>query len=154
MMQKPSLDFRKTENGILRIKMLYSNHHYLDGDPSVVIAAAWEMIKDFVRDDVERYQILGALISLKVYAPNEEARCGLVGWPTKQQFREIAWHIVEILADQKSKVVKLKNRFKNAPQLNAQGGLIETSILTIECNNCMIDEPWSWNKKWVSTKFI
>ena len=59
MIQKPSLDFRKAENG-------NSNHHYLDGDPSVVIAAAWEMIKDFVRDDGERYHILSALISLKV----------------------------------------------------------------------------------------
>ena len=121
------------------------------GAPSKVIAAAWEMIKDFVRDDVERYHILWGLIFLKVYAPNEEIHCGLVGWPTKQQFREIAWHIIEILADQKDKVIKLKNRFKNAPQ--PQGGLIETPTLTIDCTDCMIDEPWPWNKKWVSPKF-
>ena len=89
--------------------MLASNHHYLDGAPSVVIAAAYEMNKeDFVRDDVEQYHILWAIIFLKVYAPNEKTRCGLVGWPTKQQFREIAWHIVEILADPKEKVIKLK----------------------------------------------
>ena len=122
------------------------------GAPSKVIAAAWEMIKDFVRDDIERYHILWGLIFLKVYAPNEEVHCGLVGWPTKQQFREIAWHIVEILADQKDKIIKLKNRFKNAPP-NAQGGLIETPKLTIDCTDCMIDEPWPWNKKWVSPKF-
>ena len=52
--------------------MLYSNHHYLDGDPSVVIAAAWEMIKGFVRDDVECYHTLWVLIFLMVYAPNKD----------------------------------------------------------------------------------
>ena len=97
----------------------------------------------------------GRLFFLKVYAaPNEEAHCGLVGWPTKQQFRESAWHIVKILADQKSKVIRLKNRFKNAPQPNAHGGLIETPTITINCTDyIMIDEPLPWNKKWVSTKF-
>ena len=70
---------------------------------SAVIAATWEMIKDFVRDDVEQYHILWAIIFLKVYAPNEKTRCGLIGWPTKQQFREIAWYIVKILANQKHK---------------------------------------------------
>ena len=95
----------------------------------------------------------GRLFS-KENAPNEEeVHCGLVGWPTKQQLRETAWHIVKILADQKDKVIKLKNRFKNAPQPYAQRWFIETSTLTIDCTNCMIDEPRSWNKKWVSTKF-
>ena len=36
------------------------------GVPSVVIIAAWELIKDFVNDDVERYHILWSLIFLKV----------------------------------------------------------------------------------------
>ena len=70
-----------------------------------------------------------------MYATNEEVHCGLVGLPTKQQFREIARHVVEILANQKDKVIKLKNRFKNAPQPNAQGGLIETHTLTLDCTN-------------------
>ena len=69
----------------------------------------------------DSYHILWGLIFLKVYAPNEEVHCGLVGWPTKQQFREISWHIVKILADQKSKIIKLKNRFKNAPQPQKEG---------------------------------
>ena len=107
-MQKPSFQIsgknRKwdSEDKDARFKLLF-------GAPSVVIAAAYEMNKeDFVRDDVEQYHILWAIIFLKVYAPNEKTRCGLVGWPTKQQFREIAWHIVEILADPKEKVIKLK----------------------------------------------
>jgi hypothetical protein len=67
----------------------------------------------------------------------------------------VAWRITAILANQNDKVVGLKTRFKNAPQPNAQGGLIETFLLTVGCTNCiMINEPWPWNKKWISTKFI
>ena len=106
-MQKPSLDFQQTENGN-ESKDKDARFKSLFGAPFVVIAADWELIKDSIRDDVERYHILWALIFLKVYAPNEEVHCGLVGLPTKQQFREIAWHIVEILADPKEKVIKLK----------------------------------------------
>ena len=53
-----------------------------------------------------------------MYTFNEEVHCGLVGWPTKQKFRETNWYIVKILADQDDKVIKLKNRFKNMPQPN------------------------------------
>ena len=74
-----------------------------------------------MNDDVAGYQILWVFIFLKVYTFfNEEVHCGLVGWPTKQKFRETNWNIVKILADQKDKVIKLKNRFKNTPQPNAQ----------------------------------
>ena len=56
------------------------------------LAVAGELINDFVRDDVERYHILWwvLIISLQVYASNEEIYCGLIGWPTKHKFREIA----------------------------------------------------------------
>ena len=73
-----------------------------------------------MNDDVAGYQILWVLIVLKVYTFNEEVHCGLVGWPTKQKFRETNWYIAKNLADQKDKVIKLKNRFKNTPQPNAQ----------------------------------
>ena len=49
--RKTSLDFHKTENGILRIKML-DRFRSLFGAPFVKIAATWELIKDSVRDDV------------------------------------------------------------------------------------------------------
>ena len=68
-MHKTSLDFLKIENGILKIKMLDSNHYL---ELFFVIAAFWELIKDFVNDDI----------------------------------------------------------------------------------NCMIDEPWLWNKKWISPSLI
>ena len=45
----------------------------------------------------------------------------------------VAWRITAILANQNDKVVGLKTRFKNAPQPNAQGGLIETFLLTVSC---------------------
>ena len=71
MMQKLSLDFWKinrewdSKDKDARFKSLF-------GDPSVVIAAAWEMIKGFVRDDVECYHTLWVLIFLMVYAPNKD----------------------------------------------------------------------------------
>lgn len=125
----------------------------LFGACPIVIAAAWELIKASVDDNIDQSHLLWGLVFLKVYAPNEETHCSIVGWPTKKEFREKSWHIVKNLADQKSKVIKLKNRFKNAPSNNKGKGLRKIPLMTADCTDCKIDEPSPWNTKWASRKF-
>ena len=125
----------------------------LFGAPPVAIAAAWELIKDSVDNDIYHRHLLWGLVFLKVYAKNEETHCSIVGWPTKKEFREKSWRIVRNLADQKDKIIKLKNRFKNAPTTNKGKGLQKIPLLTGDCTDCKIDEPSPWNTKWKSHKF-
>jgi hypothetical protein len=86
----------------------------LFGAPSVVIAALWELIRLNVNYGVEEKHLLWGLVFLKVYAKNEETHCALVGFPTKKNFREKAWHIVNVIADLKDRLIRLENRFINA----------------------------------------
>ena len=58
----------------------------LFGAQPKVIAGLWELIKNDVNDGILLKHLLWALIFLKIYAPNEEAHCAMVGWPTKQLF--------------------------------------------------------------------
>ena len=116
-----------------------------------VIAGLWELIKNDVDKDVELKHLLWALIFLKIYAPNEEAHCAMVGWPTKQLFREKVWHILKHIASKKAKLIKLKNRHVNAPKNNK--GFTKRPLLTGDCADFHIDEPSPWNSKWYSEKF-
>jgi hypothetical protein len=91
--------------------------------------------------------LLWGLIFLKVYAPNEEIHCAIVGFPTRKEFRQKAWHIVEIIADLKEGLIRLENRLENAP--NKKG----IPFLTLDCTDCRINEPFPFNRKWFSVKF-
>ena len=123
----------------------------LFGAEQKVIAGLWALIENDVDKDVELKHLLWALLFLKVYAPNEEAHCAMVGWPTKKEFRQKTWHILETIAAQKPKLIKLSSRFKNAPQSNK--GLRKCALLTGDCSDFHIDEPSPWNTKWYSKKF-
>ena len=120
----------------------------LFGAPSVVIAALWELIRSNVNEDVHEKHLLWGLIFLKVYAPNEEVHCAIVGFPTRKEFRQKAWHMVEIIADLKDGLIRLENRFINAP--NDKNGI---PFMTLDCTDCKINEPFPFNKKWLSVKF-
>jgi hypothetical protein len=119
----------------------------LFGAPSVVIAALWELIRSNVNEDVHENHLLWGLVFLKVYAPNKEVHCAIVGFPTRKEFRQKAWHIVEIIADLKEGLIRLENRFKNAP--NKKG----IPLMTLDCTDCKINEPFPFNKKWLSVEF-
>ena len=61
------------------------------------------------------YHILRTLMFRKVYVHTKRGSslwCGVVGWPTKAQFREIAWCINKIVADQKEKGIELLYRYR------------------------------------------
>jgi hypothetical protein len=120
----------------------------LFGAPSVVIAALWELIRSNVNDDVEEKHLLWALVFLKVYAKNEEIHCAIVGFPTRKAFREKAWHIVHVIADLKDGLIRLENRFINAPN-----DMVGRPYLTGDCSDFKVNEPFPWNKKWMSPKF-
>jgi hypothetical protein len=67
-------------------------------------------------ENVHEKHLLWGLIFLNAYAPNEEIHCAIVGFPTRKEFRQKAWHIiVGIIAALKDGVIQLENRFVNAP---------------------------------------
>jgi hypothetical protein len=79
------------------------------------IAVLWQLIKSNVNDDVHEKHLLWGLTFVKAYAPNEELHCAIIGFPTRKEFRQKAWHIVEIIADLKDGLIRLENRSKSAP---------------------------------------
>jgi hypothetical protein len=121
----------------------------LFGAPSVVIAEIWERIIPMVEEKTYRKHLLWGLIFLKVYSI-EEVHCALVGHPTKKDFRQKSWHIVEMIAGLKETIILLDNRFINSP--TRQGRLI-ASLLTLDCTDCMINEPYPFHSMWSSVKF-
>jgi len=120
----------------------------LFGAPSLVIAALWELMRSQVNFGVEEKHLLWGLLFLKVYAKNEETHCAIVGFPTKQEFREKAWHIVNIIADLKDGIIRLENRFINAPN-----NMVGRPYLTGDCSDFKINEPFPFHTKWCSPKF-
>jgi hypothetical protein len=120
----------------------------LFGAPSLVIAALWELIRSQVNYGVEEKHLLWGLVFLKVYAKNEETHCSIVGFPTKQEFREKAWHIVNIIADLKDGIIRLENRFINSPN-----NMVGRPYLTGDCSDFKINEPFPFHTKWCSPKF-
>jgi hypothetical protein len=120
----------------------------LFGAPSLVIAALWELMRSQVNFGVEEKHLLWGHLFLKVYAKNEETHCAIVGFPTKQEFREKAWHIVNIIADLKDGIIRLENRFINAPN-----NMVGRPYLTGDCSDFKINEPFPFHTKWCSPKF-
>ena len=117
------------------------------GCTTIIIAAIWNEIKDFVTKDIYRKHLIWALVYLKVYS-TEYIHCHIVGWPDAKTFREKSWHIVECIADLKSKFIVTENRFIGAPK-NKRG----LSLLSFDCTDCMIDEPWPFDQSLCSKKF-
>jgi hypothetical protein len=121
----------------------------LFGAPSVVIAEIWERIIPMVEKKTYRKHLLWGLLFLKIYS-TEEAHCAIVGHPTKKEFREKSWHIVEMIAGLKETIILLDNRLINSPK---NVGRLNHSLLTLDCTDCMINEPYPFHPKWRSIKF-
>jgi hypothetical protein len=121
----------------------------LFGAPSVVIAEIWQRIVPMVEEKTYRKHLLWGLLFLKVYS-TEEVHCALVGHPTKKEFRQKSWHIVEMVAGLKESVIILDNRLINSPTLR---GRLKFPLLTLDCTDCMINEPYPFLKMWCSVKF-
>ena len=68
------------------------------GCTTIIIAAIWNEIKDFVTKDIYRKHLIWALVYLKVYSI-EYIHRRIVGWPDAKTFREKYWYIVEYIAD-------------------------------------------------------
>jgi hypothetical protein len=121
----------------------------LFGAPSVVIAEIWQRLIPMIEEKTNRKHLLWGLLFLKVYS-TEEVHCAIVGHPTKKEFRQKSWHIVEMIAGLKESVIILDNRFINSPTLR---GRLKASLLTLDCTDCMINEPYPFLPMWVSQKF-
>jgi hypothetical protein len=121
----------------------------LFGAPCIVIAEIWHRLIPMVEEKTDRKHLLWGLLFLKVYS-TEEVHCAIVGHPTKKEFRQKSWHIVEMIAGLKESVIILDNRFINSPTLR---GRLKASLLTLDCTDCMINEPYPFLPMWVSQKF-
>lgn len=129
-----------------------ARYRSLFGAPLLVITALWQLIKNIVDDGYEIKHLLYGLVFLKVYAKNQSIHCAIVDWPTEKEFSSRAWHIIKTLSDQLLRVIKLENRFINAP-IQDPNSTEKHSLLCGDCADFHIDEPSPWNKDWYSRKF-
>ena len=108
-------------------------------------------IASLVDETVSRRHLLWGLVYLKEYS-TEFVLCQLVrgsdNAPTPKTFREKVKNIVECIADLKDKFIVPENRFVGA--LDHTGGL---PLLTYDCTDCMIEEPFPFDPKLKSVKF-
>ena len=122
------------------------------GVPSIVISAIWKLARDEAAIlDITIEHLLWGLVHLKVY-DTEDTHLRIVGWPKggKKEFRKKSWQAVELIADQKNKVVRLEKQFKNAP---IQNGNRSVAYLVSDMTDCHINEPKPFEPKWKSEKF-
>lgn len=127
-----------------------SRYRALFGAPLLVITATWQLIKN-IDNSIEIKHLFWALVFLKVY-DTEDTHLRLVGWPKggKKEFREKSWRVVEILAQQKNRVVRLEKRRENAPE---RDGFRTVSYIVSDCADFHINEPRPFEPKWKSVKF-
>jgi hypothetical protein len=114
-----------------------------------VIAEIWQRLIPMVEEKTDHNHLLWGLLFLKVYSTEEVHYCAIAGHPTKKEFHQKSWHIVEMIAGLKESVIILDNRFINSPTLR---GRLKASLLTRDCTDCMINEPYPFLPKWVSLK--
>jgi hypothetical protein len=102
-----------------------------------------------VEEKTNRKHLLWGLLFLKLYS-TEEVHCAIVGHPTKKEFRQKSWQIVEMIAGLKDTIILLENRLINSPTVL---GRPRHSLLTLDCTDCTINAPYPFLPKWVWQEF-
>jgi hypothetical protein len=117
------------------------------GAPMSIIAKIWGMIlsKGNLRHGAHPRHLLWAFVLLKTYGTQPVCRC-ICGWPAEKDYREWSWYFVGRIADLQADVIKLDNRFDGY-----QAGT--HCLISVDCIDCMINEPWPFDEKWYSQKF-
>ena len=113
------------------------------GAPVVVIATLWNRLIPLIdMSGSKPKHLLWALVFLKVYSTTM-VHCRIVGWPDAKTFRKWSWYFVELIAALKPDVIVLDRRFDN---FNGT----QHCLMSIDGIDCMINEPWPFEKKWYS----
>jgi hypothetical protein len=93
----------------------------------------------------EPKHLLWSLVFIKVYS-TEEVHCSIVGWPDPKTFRKWSWYFLEKTACLAPEIINLENRFRKYDGTT-------TCLVSIDCTDCPVFEPWPWDPKWYSQKF-
>jgi hypothetical protein len=109
---------------------------------SVVIAEIWQRIIPMVKKITYQKHLLLGLLFLKVYS-TEETHCAIVGHPTKKEFCQKSWHVVEMIAGLKESIILLDNRLINSPET---AGRLRHSLLTLDCTDCVGDSLYNGSR--------
>ena len=72
--------------------------------------------------------------------------CRICGWPSCTEFLEWSWYFVDQIASLKDPVINLDKCFEDWDGKSQ-------CLMSIDCTDCMINEPWPWSKQWYSQKF-
>lgn len=120
------------------------------GAPTHVISILWNLLESHIDDATAKVKHLlyYALVFIKVYS-TEDVHCCIVGWPDPKTFRKWSWYFLEKIAALKDEVIILDNRFFNGWD-DSQG---THCLISIDGMDCMVNEPWPFQKKWYSEKF-
>jgi len=111
-----------------------------------IIALLWNML--LPRIDLNGAlpkHLLWSLVFLKVYSTTAVHR-GIVGWPDANTYRKWCWYFLEKIASLRDEVIKLEDRF-----VGWDG--VASCLMSIDGVDCMVNEPWPFDKKWFSEKF-
>lgn len=111
-----------------------------------VITQLWNQIDNGNLDRLASPKhLLWALIFLKLY-DSEDVHCRIVGWVDPKTFREWSWYFVEKIASLKDDLIVLDNRFEDWDGTSQ-------CLISLDCTDCPIMEPYPWDTKWYSQKF-
>lgn len=112
---------------------------------SVVVATTvWNHIHENLKETTKPKHLLWGLLFIKVYA-SQDVHCRIVGWPDPKTFRNWSWYILEKVAGLKEQIIVLDNRFDGFDGST-------TSLLSVDCIDCPVMEPWPFDEKWYSQK--
>lgn len=116
------------------------------GAPMVVIVDVWNRLQPLIQDSgAKKKHLLWALVFLKIYSTTA-VHCRIVGWPDPKTYRKWTWFFLEKIALLKDDLIVFDDR------LNGWNGRA-TALMTVDCIDCMINEPWPFNRGYYSHKF-
>lgn len=112
-----------------------------------VILILWRKIvaKSPLSSHAEPKHLLWALVFLKCYNSTNVLR-RICGWPSESSYVEWTWYFLKRISQLKPDVINLDNRFEGFTGT-------ETCLISVDGIDCLINEPWPFDKKWYSQKF-
>ena len=111
-----------------------------------IVTLLWNMLVPLIdQRGAAPKHLLWALVFIKVYSTTAVHR-RIVGWPDPKTYRKWSWYFLKKIASLKSNVIKLDKRFEGYDGK-------ATCLISVDGVDCMVHEPWPFNKKWYSQKF-
>jgi len=113
-----------------------------------IIVILWALLVPKLDDkNAGPQHMLWALVFLKVCSTTAVHR-RIVGWPDAKTFRKWSWYFLEKIASLKPDVIQVDKRFEGYTPSSGT-----TCLMSVDGIDCMVNEPWPFDKKWYSQKF-